>query len=69
MGGIYGWSPAECAQETPDTQSSVFSYKDGSILEFETRGRESNGEGSLGIKIGNIFYGTEGYLELDGYTW
>ncbi|MEO8416292.1 MAG: Gfo/Idh/MocA family oxidoreductase [Ginsengibacter sp.] len=69
MGGIYGWSPAECAQETPDTQSSVFSYKDGSILEFETRGRESNGEGSLGIKIGNIFYGTEGYLELDGSTW
>jgi predicted dehydrogenase len=69
MGGIYGWSPDKCAQETPDTQSSVFKYKDGSILEFETRGRESNGEGSLGIKVGNIFYGKEGYLELDGSTW
>lgn len=68
-GGIYGWSPDECAQETPDMQTSVFKYKDGSILEFATRGRQSNGEGSLGIKIGNIFYGTKGYLEIDGSTW
>lgn len=68
-GGIYGWSPDECAQETPDTQNTVIRYKDGSMLEFETRGRDSNGEGSLGIKIGNIFYGKDGYLELDGSTW
>jgi predicted dehydrogenase len=71
MGGIYGWSSDECAQETPDTQSSVVKYKDGTMLEFETRGRESNGEGSLGLKVGNIFYGKEGYLELDngGSAW
>lgn len=68
-GGIYGWSPEQCAQETPDTQSSVFKYDDGKMLEFETRGRASNGEGDLGIKIGNIFYGTEGHLEIDGSTW
>jgi predicted dehydrogenase len=68
-GGVYRWSPDECAQETPATQSTVIKYKDGSMLEFETRGGQSNGEGSLGIKIGNIFYGTEGYLELDGSTW
>jgi predicted dehydrogenase len=69
MGGIYGISPAECAQETPNTQTSLFKYKDGKILEFETRGRYTNDESSLGIRIGNIFYGTEGYVEIDGGTW
>jgi len=69
MGGIYGIDPAECAQETPNTQTSLFKYRDGKILEFETRGRYTNDESSLGIRIGNIFYGTEGYLELDGDTW
>ena len=69
IGGLYGINPAECAQETPNTQSSVFKYSDGKMLEFETRGRSSNSESSLAIKIGNIFYGTEGYLELNGGTW
>lgn len=68
-GGIYGISPDECAQETPNTQTSIFKYKDGTALEFETRGRYSNGESGLSIKIGNIFYGTEGYLEIDGENW
>jgi predicted dehydrogenase len=68
-GGFYGIDPDECAQETPNTQSSVFKYKDGTMLEFETRGRYSNGESSLDTRIGNIFYGTEGYLEIDGGTW
>ncbi|HEY1060175.1 MAG TPA: Gfo/Idh/MocA family oxidoreductase [Daejeonella sp.] len=68
-GGIYGINPAECAQQTPNTQISVAKYKDGKILEFETRGRHSNAESSLGIKIGNVFYGSEGYLEIDGGTW
>ncbi|HKG68051.1 MAG TPA: Gfo/Idh/MocA family oxidoreductase [Segetibacter sp.] len=68
-GGIYGINPDECAQETPNTQSSVFKYKDGTMLEFETRGRYSNGESSLSTKIGNVFYGTDGYLEINGGTW
>lgn len=68
-GGIYGINSDECAQETPNTQTSVIKYKDGTILEFETRGRYSNGESNLGIRVGNIFYGTEGYLEIDGGTW
>jgi predicted dehydrogenase len=68
-GGIYGINPTECAQQTPNTQISVAKYKDGKILEFETRGRHSNAESSLGIKIGNVFYGSEGYLEIDGGTW
>ena len=66
VGGVYGIDPKECAQETPNTQTSLFKYNDGKTLEFETRGRYSNAEGSLGITVGNIFYGTEGYLELGG---
>jgi predicted dehydrogenase len=69
MGNIFGINPAECEQETPNTQTSMFKYKDGKILEFETRGRFTNDESSLGIRIGNIFYGTEGYLELEGGQW
>ncbi len=68
-GGIYGISPKECSQETPNTQTSLFTYDDGKVLEFETRGRYTHGESSLDIKIGNMFYGTEGYLELNGSTW
>jgi len=69
MGSVYGINPAECAQETPNTQSSVFKYSDGKMLEFETRGRYSNSESSLATTVGNIFYGTEGYLELNNETW
>lgn len=68
-GGIYGIDPKECAQETPNTQTSIFKYKDGTTLEFETRGRYSNAESSLDIRIGNIFYGTDGYMEIEGSTW
>ncbi|MDB5263188.1 MAG: Myo-inositol 2-dehydrogenase, partial [Adhaeribacter sp.] len=28
-----------------------------------------NAESSLSIRVGNVFFGTEGYLELDGGTW
>ncbi|MCO5239412.1 MAG: Gfo/Idh/MocA family oxidoreductase [Chitinophagaceae bacterium] len=68
-GAVYGIDPKECAQETPNTQSSIFKYSDGTSLEFETRGRYSNGESGLDIRIGNIFYGTEGYMEIEGSTW
>ncbi|MFN8241645.1 MAG: Gfo/Idh/MocA family oxidoreductase [Bacteroidales bacterium] len=69
MGNIFGISPKECSQETPNTQTSMFKYADGKILEFETRGRYTNEEASLGIRIGNMFYGTEGYVEIDGGEW
>jgi predicted dehydrogenase len=69
MGGIFGISPGECAQETPNTQATVFEYEDGKILEFETRGRFTNAEANLGVRIGNLFYGTEGWLELNGSSW
>lgn len=69
MGGIYGVSSDECSQETPNTQTSVFEYADGKILEFETRGRYTNAEAPAGVKIGNLFYGTDGWMEVNGANW
>jgi len=69
MGGIFGISPQECSQETPNTQTSVFEYSDGKILEFETRGRYTNAEANANVKIGNLFYGTEGWMEINGSSW
>ena len=39
------------------------------MLEFETRGRYTNQEGSQGQAVGNLYYGTEGWLEISGSTW
>jgi predicted dehydrogenase len=61
VGGYFG---PEASQETPDTQTSLFEYGDGLILEFATRGQATNKEGP--VDIGNIFYGSEGYLWIDG---
>jgi hypothetical protein len=60
-GGYFG---APSSQETPDTQTSLFVYEDGTQLEFATRGQHTNDEGTQ--KIGNLFYGTEGWLWIDG---
>ena len=50
-------------------QTSMFEYADGAILEFGTRGEHTNDEG--GVRIGNIFYGTKGWLwiEESGRKW
>lgn len=69
MGGIFGMDSNECSQETPNTQMSVFEYADGKILEFETRGRYTNAEANTNVKIGNLFYGTEGWMEINGSSW
>ncbi|MEN8227401.1 MAG: Gfo/Idh/MocA family oxidoreductase [Bacteroidota bacterium] len=69
MGGIFGISPHGCSQETPNTQTTLLEYEDGKILEFETRGRFTNAEAKAGIKIGNLFYGTDGWLEINGSNW
>jgi hypothetical protein len=68
-GGVETYGRDKTFQETPNTQSAVFKYSDGKMLEFETRGRYTNHEGSLGQEVGNIFYGTEGWLEIGGSTW
>jgi predicted dehydrogenase len=69
MGNFFGINPAECDQETPNTQTSMFKYNDGKILEFETRGRYTNTESDLKIDIGNLFYGSEGWMEINASRW
>jgi predicted dehydrogenase len=60
VGGLYAYT--ESQQETPNVQTSVFEYADGTVLEFATRGLPTNPEGEL--KIGTVFYGSEGRLEV-----
>ena len=52
--------------ETPNVMTCSYTYEDGSQLVFETRGLPSNEEG--GAKIGNLFYGTKGWLS-SGDGW
>ena len=61
FGGLFLYGDSQ--QETPNTQTSVFEYADGTIFEFATRGLATNSEGD--VKIGNVFYGSEGRLEID----
>jgi len=62
-----GYFAFEGDQETPNTQDATFTYADGKILQFETRGLYTNADD--GIKIGNLFYGTKGWMHLHGTTW
>lgn len=58
----------DSAQNTPNTQTTVFEYADGTIFEFGTRGLFTPADGE--IKIGNVFYGSDGWLEIDaGGNW
>jgi predicted dehydrogenase len=63
-GGYFAW---DSDQETPNTQTAAFRYADGRLLTFEVRGLYTNAE--EGIRIGNLFYGTEGWMHLRGSTW
>jgi predicted dehydrogenase len=60
-GGYFG---EESSQETPTLHSTIFEYADGKILEFGTRGGYTNDEGTQ--RIGNLFYGTKGWVWIDG---
>jgi predicted dehydrogenase len=68
-GGVETYGHDKTTQETPNTQTAVFKYADGKLLELETRGRYTNHEGSRGQEVGNLFFGTEGWLEISGNTW
>ena len=50
-------------QETANTQIAIFEYEDGKLLQFEVRGLPTNAED--GVKVGNLFYGSEGWMHLD----
>jgi predicted dehydrogenase len=62
-GGRYGYKDDG---QTPNTQIASYKYDD-CMLEFEVRGLPTNAES--GIKIGNLFYGTEGVLVLNEGKW
>ena len=65
-GGMFIYT--DSAQTTPNTQTTIWEYEDGTIFEFSTRGLPTNPDGE--IMIGDIFYGSEGRLEIDdGGNW
>ena len=55
-------------QETPNTQSASFNFEDAELM-FEVRGihtgSEGNVEGARGNIIGDLFYGSEGWMSID----
>ena len=50
-------------------QTALFEYADGTIMEFGTRGEHTPDEG--GVRIGNLFFGSKGWLWIDetGRNW
>ena len=68
-GGVETYGHDKTTQETPNTQTAVYKYADGTLLELETRGRYTNHEGSQGQEVGNLFFGADGWLEISGDTW
>jgi len=58
-----GYFAFQSDQETPNMQLSMFEWPDGKILLFEVRGLDTNDEDR--ITIGNLFYGTEGWMHVD----
>lgn len=68
-GNVETYGHDQTSQETPNTQTAAFTYGDGKIIELETRGRYTNHEGSRGQEVNNLFYGTDGWLEITGNSW
>lgn len=62
-----GYFAFDSDQQTPNTQAATFEYADGKILQFEVRGLYTNAEQD--IRIGNLFYGTEGWMEMGPADW
>jgi predicted dehydrogenase len=60
MGNYFVW---DSDQETPNIQHIDFEYGDGTIMQFEVRGLGTNPEG--GIRIGNLVYGSKGWVKAD----
>ena len=64
MGGKFLWDDDK---ETPDVLSSSYFFPEqNQMIEFEVRPWATNTEGGVGV--GNIFYGSEGYLAVKGYN-
>jgi predicted dehydrogenase len=56
-------------QETPNTQMATFDFGDAELM-FEVRGILTGSEGGLPVQgnntVGNLFYGSDGWMALDG---
>lgn len=64
MGGKFLWD--DC-KETPEVLSSVYNYpEEKKMIQFEVRHWNTNTE--AGVKVGNIFYGRDGYMVVKGYS-
>lgn len=64
MGGKFLWDDDK---ETPEVLSSSYLFPEQKkMIEFEVRPWATNNEAGAGV--GNIFYGSEGYLVIRGYS-
>lgn len=64
MGGKFLWDDDK---ETPEVLSSSYHFPEtNQMIEFEVRPWVTNTEAGAGV--GNIFYGSEGYLAIQGYN-
>ncbi|MFQ5810290.1 MAG: Gfo/Idh/MocA family protein [Armatimonadota bacterium] len=63
ISGVGGRFAYEDQAETPNTQVTTFQYDDGKLLVFEVRGHYTHDE--TGVKVGNMFYGSEGWMHKD----
>jgi predicted dehydrogenase len=64
MGGRFVFDDSK---ETPEVLTSTFLYpQEKKMIQFEVRPWYTNSEDGVGV--GNIFYGTEGYLVVNGYN-
>ena len=67
-GGKYAYDDD---QETPNTQLATMNWTPKEELMFEVRGLITGGESGMerpGNIVGNLFYGSEGYMWIDGST-
>jgi len=64
MGGKFLWDDDK---ETPEhLTSSYFFPETNQMIEFAVRPWATNGE--AGVQVGNLFYGSKGYLVINGYN-
>jgi len=59
--------PIKSDQNTPHTQTASFEYADKVMFVFEVRGLYVNEE--MGVGVGNFFYGSKGWMWINGTQW
>ncbi len=63
MGGRFLWDDDK---ETPEWLSTNYKFtRENKMIQFETRPWDTNTE--AGVTVGNIFYGKDGYMVINGY--